>query len=472
MPNKNHRTVKMSDATQHPAVNIWRVLSAVLLTTAVAVLALISGGISSGAVGLFVIGPLVFWLIWGAASVRIALFSGFIGLTILALIQVFGAVPEPVARVSLISGWVSAVILLVSGLGLAVYLTRGSGRSARGAESEAPPAVPFTLPDDGPVLMIDVSPLGRIRRVAGAGDLLPAARAGRQASAVLKDRDGKDLSAGVAQLASGHKVTIWLEQRESGPLYLIARSEGEAASDAEDLARQLRERTDFFAGLGHDLKSPLNAVIGFSEMMESEIRGPIPEAYKSYPALIRESGQTLLRLVEDMLGFARSEAGTYELDPSPMDITASGETVMRQSQAEAERAEVKLVMKTQGEVLAMADAGAVQRIWDNLVSNAIKYSPTGSVVTLAAQGGDRTVRLSVTDKGAGMDADDLERIARPFEQGRNARGRAGTGLGLAMVKRLAELHGGKLVIRTAPGEGTQVVVSLPAVTSTSSKAAE
>ena len=130
------------------------------------------------------------------------------------------------------------------------------------------------------------------------------------------------------------------------------------------------------------------------------------------------------------------------------------------------------MLKAPGEVLAMADAGAVHRIWDNLVSNAIKYSNPDSEVVMAVQARGKQVILSVTDQGAGMDASDLQRIARPFEQGRNARGRAGTGLGLAMVKRLAEMHGGKMVIRTAPGAGTQVVVVLPAVMDRSSEAAE
>ena len=237
-------------------------------------------------------------------------------------------------------------------------------------------------------------------------------------------------------------------------------------------ADTLSERTRFFAGLGHDLKSPLNAVIGFAEIMEAEIRGPMPEAYQDYPGLIKESGEALLRLVEDMLDYAKSEAGTYELDLAPMDVAASGESVLRQSRAVAEKAQVRLKFAGTGEVMAMADADAVRRIWDNLVSNAIKYSSAGGVVTLTASMQGETSLLQVSDTGAGMDAEDLARIARPFAQGRNAKGRSGTGLGLAMVQRLAEMQGGRVEIRTAPGAGTTVSVTLPAYLADSKRAAE
>lgn len=241
---------------------------------------------------------------------------------------------------------------------------------------------------------------------------------------------------------------------------------------ADDGKEELEERTHFFVGLGHDLKSPLNAVIGFSEIMESELRGPLPESYKDYPSLIRESGQTLLRLVEDMLAYAKSEAGTYELDLAPMDIAASGESVLRQSQAMADKADVRLRFVANTEVTAMADADAIRRIWDNLVSNAIKYSAPGETVTLTARMVGETSILQVSDTGAGMDAEDLARIAKPFAQGRNAKGRVGTGLGLAMVQRLAEMQGGKVEIRTAPGKGTTVTVRLPAYRADEKRAAE
>lgn len=305
--------------------------------------------------------------------------------------------------------------------------------------------------NEAPVLILNVSELGRIRSVVGRDSLLPGIRLGADIARHL------DQAAGVTTLRAP----------AAGGEWLIVLPDA-AAADADTLS----ERTSFFAGLGHDLKSPLNAVIGFAEIMEAEIRGPMPEVYQDYPGLIKESGETLLRLVEDMLAFAKSEAGTYELDLAPMDIAASGESVLRQSQAVADKADVTLKFVGHGEVIAMADADAVRRIWDNLVSNAIKYSAAGGVVTLTASMQGQTSLLQVTDTGAGMDADDLARIARPFAQGRNAKGRAGTGLGLAMVQRLAEMQGGQVEIRTAPGAGTTVSVTLPAHIADRKRAAE
>ncbi|MEM9570342.1 MAG: HAMP domain-containing sensor histidine kinase [Pseudomonadota bacterium] len=305
--------------------------------------------------------------------------------------------------------------------------------------------------EKAPFLILDVSPVGRVRTILGQKTLLPGIRTGVNVSQALEG--AQDVSVMQYPAANGSWVMI-----------LPAQLGQDAQAE--------NERTNFFAGLGHDLKSPLNAVIGFAEIMDAELRGPMPEAYKDYPDLIRESGETLLRLVEDMLDYAKSESGTYQLDLAPMNIAASGESVLRQSRAMADKAGVKLHMSGSGEVVALVDADAVRRIWDNLVSNAIKYSSPGDTVTLTAKTTGGTCFLQVSDTGAGMDAEDLARIAKPFAQGRNAKGRAGTGLGLAMVQRLAEMQGGQVEIRTAPGAGTTVIVRLPAYLESDRRAAE
>lgn len=316
-----------------------------------------------------------------------------------------------------------------------------------------------------PILILNVSQLGRVRAVFGRRDWLPGVRVGAELDQLL----APDATQFVPMTdANAAPVSVLRAKTSDGDMVVFV---PETSADAA--AKQaVLDRTQFFAGLGHDLKSPLNAVIGFADIMDSEIRGPMPEAYKDYPGLIRESGAALLRLIEDMLAYAKSETGTYELDIGVMDIAASGESVLRQSQAMADQAGVTLRLTAKQEVLALADANAVRRIWDNLVSNAIKYSPRGSVVTLSAMLHKGQTLLRVRDEGDGMDADDLARIAAPFAQGANAKGRAGTGLGLAMVQRLAELQGGKVEIRTAPGVGTTVTVSLPAARQSERRAAE
>ena len=320
-------------------------------------------------------------------------------------------------------------------------------------------------PNRDPILILNVSELGRVRSIWGQSRYLAGVRIGSVLERYL------DPSADQIEIVQDDAALVLSVRRfatATGSFVVLVPREGNETVGADALA----ERTNFFAGLGHDIKSPLNAVIGFADVMDAEIRGPMPEAYKDYPGLIRESGETLLRLVEDMLGYAKSEAGTYELDLAPMDIAASGESVLRQSQAVADKAGVILKMTTDREVLALADAGAVRRIWDNLVSNAIKYSSPGDTVTLVSTSEGGKSILQVRDTGAGMDAEDLARIASPFAQGRNAKGRAGTGLGLALVQRLAEMQNGKVKIETAPGVGTTVTVSLPALGADHKRAAE
>ena len=346
-----------------------------------------------------------------------------------------------------------------------IFAQRTSAATPSVASDEEGPHSDAEMPD---ILAIEVSELGRIRGIRGRRDLIPRLKPGQIAEDVLVDQAGQSFVHGMTTTVSGAKVSIIRGQRSNGEVVLVL----PALELADASTQKLQERTNFFAGLGHDLKSPLNAVIGFSEIMDAEIKGPMPEGYREYPGLIRESADTLLRFVEDMLGFAKSEAGTYEIDKAPMDIAASGETVFRQSKAVAERAGVTLVFDGTGEVLAVADARAVQRIWDNLVSNAIKYSSRDGRVEMSARVEGADAIICVTDHGAGMSAEDLALVATPFEQGANARGRAGTGLGLAMVKKLVEMHGGVVAIKTVLGEGTQVKVILPTGIMGMEKAAE
>lgn len=386
----------------------------------------------------------------------IAVGTGLAGIGALAVMLAGGP-----AGILLAAGILTILIILQ----ISLLVSRSDSHLTKAYKDEIAPVRPASQYDTGglPFLIINVSEMGRVRAIWGQEDYIDGLRIGRVLEEVLPaDATNVDAASDQARLIVSRYPT------DNGAWVTLI----PASEEGREIEAELRERTHFFAGLGHDLKSPLNAVIGFADIMDAEIRGPMPEAYREYPGLIRESGQTLLQLVEDILTYARSEAGTYELDLAPMDIAASGESVLRQSQAMADAADVALKMDGDGEVLALADAGAVRRIWDNLVSNAIKYSSPGDTVTLRANVRGGQAILSVIDTGTGMDAEDLQRIARPFAQGRNAKGRAGTGLGLALVHRLAQLHGGKVRIATSPGKGTSVTVSLPAVQPDQKRAAE
>ncbi|WP_291075158.1 sensor histidine kinase KdpD [Hyphomonas sp.] len=375
-----------------------------------------------------------------------------------------------------------AMLLAFAGLVMTGFLAwtflKAGEETAVGADA---PVEPVTLvrPDPGipaesGLLLIDASEFGRIRTMSGdllgldgakAGGLLANLLQDETETSLLKPANGR--THGEITLKNGREVAFVAEAHEGGSVIVLRDLTEVRARTLETRARleeaeaRLKGRTAFFASLGHDLKTPLNAILGYADMMRAGIRGPMPEPYADYPEIIHESGQDLLLLVEDILDLAKAEADRQRLEPEPVDLTASAQSVLRQLDNQAERAGVKLKLKATGEVWAEADARAVRQIWQNLVSNAIKYSESGGTVTLDARDAGNATVLSVTDKGAGMTPEDVRRVLEPFSQGSNAKGRKGTGLGLAVVNSFAQLHGGQVVIDSAPGRGTKVEVSLP-----------
>ncbi len=383
-----------------------------------------------------------------------------------------GALSVPFAFSGLVVSALMVWMLVHSG----VAETLGQARSPAKAEAPenangGPPARPAhpPMPEQGAALL-DVTLEGRLRGVAGDTFGLRAMRPGAAlASVFAADGLPGDLTqpgarvTGEAALISGQRLLMTAETHSSGTaILLFAMPEG--FSDRGEEARiafeeELKKRTAFFASLGHDLRTPLHAILGYAEIMQAELMGPMPEVYADYPAIIHESGTDLLLLVDDILDLARAEAGQPRLDPEPVDLSASAESVMRQLQGHADRAGVTLKLKAQGEVWAEADARAVRQIWQNLVSNAIKYSDSGKTVTLETRIEGGAAILSVQDRGAGIPAADLARLTQPFAQASGAK--AGTGLGLSVVRRFAELHGGELRLTSKSGRGTKAEVILP-----------
>jgi cell cycle sensor histidine kinase DivJ len=246
--------------------------------------------------------------------------------------------------------------------------------------------------------------------------------------------------------------TLFLQDAPARPDLASAVAAAQAERDA---------RTVFFASLGHDLKTPLNAIIGFSDLMRQGWLGPLSDAYKERAALIHESSQDLLLMVDDILDLARTDAGQYRIVPEPVDLLASGWGVMRMLADMATRKRVKLRVRRGAVVEAMADPRAVRQIWQNLLSNALKYGGEGGEIIAGASQREGMAVLYVEDKGPGMSAEEVARIGTPFAQGSLAGPASGSGLGLALVQRFAQLHGGRIDIRSAKGEGTRVEVWLP-----------
>jgi len=439
----------------------------------------LSGAAMSPLAVLFVIAPLVALNLGNTAMAAEASIFGAGAYFAAILLSEIGILPsgEAVTGFSGVARLLAFAALVTFAL-LVWYLARGqeemAAASAEVAQVEVshPAKATIPVPADSGVLLLDVTPDGMIRGADGDRLGLPGIGAGTllrdvlDASATPASLMAATAQAGETHLVNGRTVAFCATPYDGGThIALIDRPQQETRTDpgdAEARAREaVRQRTAFFASLGHDLKTPLNAIIGYADMMRHGVRGPLPEAYQDYPAIIHDSGQELLLMVEDMLDLARADADRQRLEPEPVDLAASAQSVIRQLDNQAERAGVKLRLKAEDDVWAQADARAVRQIWQNLVSNAIKYSENGSAVVLEAVIEGNAAVLSVTDKGAGMSEDDVRLALEPFSQGGNARGVKGTGLGLAVVKRFAELHGGQIDIRSTPGKGTRVSVTLP-----------
>ena len=445
----------------------WTVIAWLLMALVSVVL---TGGGGSPLIVLLVMAPLSALL---SGAPRMATESGIfaaIALFFVFIAAPLGIIPPPVPGADALAAPFAFAGLVLAALIVSLLV---SDRQAAAAHVPKPEVKPEADPQ--PITMtgiswVDVTPEGRLRRVQGDTFGLVTMRSGSALSSLFADHDLDLISPGrtgrklmTAELVSGQRVRLLAQRHAKGWHILMIDAPDDAPEMSggaiAELEAKLQSRTAFFASLGHDLKTPLNAILGYAEVMQAELMGPMPKPYADYPSIIHESGTDLLLLVDDILDLARSEAGQPRLEPEPVDLTASAESVMRQLAAQASRAGVTLKLKAAGEVWAEADARAVRQIWQNLISNAIKYSASGKAVTLETRLDNGAALLSVTDRGAGIAAADLGRLTEPFAQGTGAK--PGTGLGLSVVRRFAELHGGTLRIESKLGKGTRVLVTLP-----------
>jgi two-component system cell cycle sensor histidine kinase PleC len=230
-----------------------------------------------------------------------------------------------------------------------------------------------------------------------------------------------------------------------------------------------KAKSEFLANMSHELRTPLNAINGFSEIMVGELFGALGDArYKEYAQDILNSGQHLLALINDILDMSKIEAGKMNLKFDPTDLRDVADDAVRLMRNRAETAGLQLVIDLPDLPEIEADYRALKQILLNLLSNALKFTPRGGKVTIVGRPlrdgmGAECVRLGVQDTGIGISREDLDRLARPFEQveSQHSKTQQGTGLGLALTKSLAEMHGGSLQIDSEPGQGTLVSVILP-----------
>ncbi|MDB5735201.1 MAG: hypothetical protein JWN16_1838 [Alphaproteobacteria bacterium] len=222
----------------------------------------------------------------------------------------------------------------------------------------------------------------------------------------------------------------------------------------------------FLAAMSHELKTPLNAVLGFSEIIRDEVLGPVGhDMYRDYAGDIHKSGTRLLTVINDVLDVSRLEGGLLILDARPENILDVVEAAIKQARTIThDNRRIEIDIPADMPALQVDPRRLAQAI-GNLLANALKFTPESGEVRFGAQiAADGTVLLTVEDSGIGMEQETIAAALEPFRQldGSLARRFEGAGLGLSIAKALAELHGGALSVKSAVGEGTIVTITLPA----------
>jgi signal transduction histidine kinase len=256
------------------------------------------------------------------------------------------------------------------------------------------------------------------------------------------------------------RVNPWSVIRTLERQLAITAEERNAARSA--LAQTIEQRADFFAQLSHEWRTPLNAILGYADLLRSLSQSP--QRTKRAADSIHEAGEHLLSMVEAVLDMARVRAGTFELQDGDVSIHDICQKAMRICAGQASARNVHIATRLADSLpMVRGDARVLCQIFINLLSNAIKIAPEHSIVTLAARRASKgRVSLSVEDHGPGIPADALERIMEPYEQLDPAQdAKTGTGLGLSLVRAFAELHDGLFQIVSEVGVGTKMIVILP-----------
>jgi signal transduction histidine kinase len=238
----------------------------------------------------------------------------------------------------------------------------------------------------------------------------------------------------------------------------------ELAQKSRELESASRHKSEFLASMSHELRTPLNAIIGFSEVLGERMFGELNDKQAEYIQDILGSGRHLLALINDILDLSKVEAGHLELERAPFDLPATLDGALTLVRERASRRGLTLVLDVDpGLGSVVADERRVRQVILNLLANAVKFTPDGGRVTLRAVPVPGAVETSVQDTGIGIAPEDQEAIFEEFRQvGTDyARKREGTGLGLALARRFVEAHGGRIWVRSAPGQGSTFTFSLP-----------
>jgi PAS domain S-box-containing protein len=227
-----------------------------------------------------------------------------------------------------------------------------------------------------------------------------------------------------------------------------------------------RAKSLFLATMSHELRTPLNAIIGFAEIMQHEVMGPVGNAqYRSYITDIQMSGTHLLQLINDILDLSKAESGMLELNEETIDLGEVIRSAARVSRASIEKAGLTANIDLMPELpLLRVDERKTRQVLFNLIGNAVKFTPAGGCIDIRGCFDPQTgMMITIADTGIGIAPENLQRVFEPFVQidSSFSRQQPGTGLGLPAVKAIMELHGGSLELRSVVGVGTEATAIFP-----------
>jgi PAS domain S-box-containing protein len=279
----------------------------------------------------------------------------------------------------------------------------------------------------------------------------------------------------MVQLSDGAHafLTVKFPMRdEAGAIYGIGgvstditerqRLESELRTQNAKLTQLDRLKNEFVNAVSHDLRTPLTSILGYSEFLEDEIGGTLTEDQREFVTQIQMGTKRLEALVDDLLDFARIEAGTFRLRLASGDLRDSVREIVDSLRPQADGAHLHLHVEAPEQPLdVVMDRRRIQQVLTNLLHNAIKFTPPGGDITVRLQADGPCVRGEVSDTGPGIAAEDLPRLFQRFSQLQRGMAKGGTGLGLAISRSIIEAHGGHIGVESRPGVGSTFWFTLP-----------
>ena len=289
----------------------------------------------------------------------------------------------------------------------------------------------------------------------------------------IRTRDGGYVSIGtdITRIKRNEEALLVREQELQTSVLELEKSEKHLQELAEKLTIQRElaesanmEKSAFLANISHEWRTPLNAIIGFSDVMKSGVFGPLgSDKYTEYCDDINHAGTYMLAFINDVLDMSEIEAGRFDLNHEKVNISEVILSCVDAVKGDTHTSEVNLTVDVPESLPIMADRRAMKQIIHNLLSNALKFNKQGGQIKVTCAGSLQNLAITISDTGIGIDPDILPEIGKPFKQVQSqfTKNHTGSGLGLAISKSLVEMHGGTLEIESNLNVGTNIRITLP-----------